>query len=156
MHPLPPPSFRASDADREAVVAHLNAAVADGRLSLSEFDTRTRHVYRSRTWGELLRIVHDLPPLLVKPGPPKPAAAPAWPQVALGLGIASLPTAFCAPVGITAGVLAVVFGVLGLRSSSAPSQPAGRHGQALAGLICGAFGTALSIWLAILIAGLDH
>ena len=149
----PSPSFRASDADREAVVAHLSAAATDGRLSLSEFSERTRHVYASRTWGELLRIVRDLPPLPLTAAPPKPAQEPVWPTIALILGIVSVPMMFCAPISVTTGLAAVVFGVLGLLPAT---RGAGRqHGMALAGLLCGTLGTVVSVALAVLIARLD-
>ncbi|WP_327009253.1 DUF1707 and DUF4190 domain-containing protein [Dactylosporangium sp. NBC_01737] len=149
----PSPSFRASDADREAVVAHLSAAAADGRLSLSEFDARTRHVYASRTWGELLRIVRDLPPLPPVAVPPRSAPEPAWPTVALVLGIISVLMMFCAPISVIAGLAAVVFGVLGLLPGTRGAGT--RRGMALAGLICGASGMLLSIALTIFIAGID-
>ncbi|MEV4508922.1 DUF1707 domain-containing protein [Dactylosporangium sp. NPDC049525] len=151
----PSPSFRASDADREAVVAHLSTAAAEGRLSLSEFDARTRHVYASRTWGELLHIVRDLPPLPppAATAPPKPAPEPAWPTISLILGIISVPMMFCAPVSVITGLGAVVFGVLGLLPATRGAGD--RRGAALAGLLCGAFGTVLSIALTIFIAGID-
>ena len=149
----PSPSFRASDADRELVVAHLSAAAAEGRLSLSEFDARTRHVYASRTWGELLRVVRDLPPLPLTPTPPRSAADPVWPTLALILGLVSLPVTFCAPLGVTLGLAAAVFGVLGLLPAT---RGTGRQrGMALTGLLCGVFGIILSITLTILIAGIE-
>jgi hypothetical protein len=148
----PSPSFRASDTDREAVVAHLGAAAADGRLSLAEFSERTRQVYASRTWGELLRIVRDLPPLPPPAAPPEPERDPAWPTVALVLGIVCLPMMFCAPISVILGVAAVVFGVLGLLPAT---RGAGRQrGLALAGLLCGAFGAVTSVALTVFLAGI--
>jgi hypothetical protein len=50
-----------SNADREAVVARLNAAVAEGRLTLSEFEERVDGVLQARTFGEVEPFVVDLP-----------------------------------------------------------------------------------------------
>src|SRR3954452_5184041 len=53
--------MRISDAEREHVVAQLNAAVAEGRLTLAEFEERIDGVLRSRTFGEIEPYVGDLP-----------------------------------------------------------------------------------------------
>lgn len=50
-----------SDTDREGVVARLNAAVADGRLTLVEFEERVDGVLNARTFGEVEPFVADLP-----------------------------------------------------------------------------------------------
>jgi hypothetical protein len=50
-----------SNADREAVVARLNSAVADGRLTLVEFEERIDGVLKARTFGEVEPYVADLP-----------------------------------------------------------------------------------------------
>ncbi|MFB9181435.1 DUF1707 domain-containing protein [Dactylosporangium sucinum] len=55
------PDMRISDAERERVVAQLNTAVAEGRLTLSEFEERVDGVLRSRTFGEIEPFVGDLP-----------------------------------------------------------------------------------------------
>ncbi|GAA3280567.1 MULTISPECIES: DUF1707 SHOCT-like domain-containing protein [Dactylosporangium] len=55
------PDMRISDAERELVVAQLNAAVAEGRLTLAEFEERVDGVLRSRTYGEVEPYVGDLP-----------------------------------------------------------------------------------------------
>lgn len=53
--------MRASDAEREAIVARLNEACGEGRLTLAEFSERVQNVYEMRTHGELERLVSDLP-----------------------------------------------------------------------------------------------
>jgi hypothetical protein len=45
--------MRASDADRDAVVADLGEHFQAGRLTLAEFDERTDRALAARTWGEL-------------------------------------------------------------------------------------------------------
>jgi DUF1707 SHOCT-like domain len=53
--------IRASDADREVVVATLREAYTAGRLTMEEFDERTTAAYESRTWGDLRKLTADLP-----------------------------------------------------------------------------------------------
>jgi hypothetical protein len=75
--------MRASDLDRDAVVATLRDAYTAGRLTLEEFDERTTAAYASRTWGELRKLTEDLPaqPILGSdvPGRHLPAALPTHP-----------------------------------------------------------------------------
>jgi hypothetical protein len=49
-----------SDSDRESVIARLNSAVADGRLTLTEFEDRVEGVLQARTFGEVEPFVSDL------------------------------------------------------------------------------------------------
>jgi hypothetical protein len=53
--------IRASDGDREAVAAHLNEAVGDGRLTLEEFGERLDRAYAARTRSALATLTADLP-----------------------------------------------------------------------------------------------
>jgi hypothetical protein len=55
-----PRDLRASDSDRERVVALLSAAAADGRLTLSEHTERVELAYSARTLGELAELTSDL------------------------------------------------------------------------------------------------
>jgi hypothetical protein len=54
--------LRASDADRERVVAVLGDALADGRITLDEHAERTDLAYAARTLGELTGLTADLSP----------------------------------------------------------------------------------------------
>jgi hypothetical protein len=54
-------TIRASDADREVVVATLRDAYTAGRLTMEEFDERTTLAYAAKTWGDLRRLTADLP-----------------------------------------------------------------------------------------------
>jgi len=58
--------IRASDQERESVVAVLRDAYADGRLTLEEFEERSSAGYAAKTWAELRELTADLPvqPLL--------------------------------------------------------------------------------------------
>ena len=67
-----PAAMRASDADRDAVVADLSVHFQAGRLTAGELDERTGRALAARTWGELRELVADLP--AVRPAPQAPAA----------------------------------------------------------------------------------
>ncbi|MGY2064406.1 DUF1707 domain-containing protein [Blastococcus sp. SYSU DS0619] len=56
-----PPAVRVSDAEREAVVARLQAAVGEGRLDLDEFGQRAEAAYAALTRADLDQLVADLP-----------------------------------------------------------------------------------------------
>jgi hypothetical protein len=73
--------IRASDQDREAVVATLRDAYTAGRLTLEEFDERMTAAYASRTWGELRKLTEDLPaqPVLGSDIPGRHLPAPVLP-----------------------------------------------------------------------------
>jgi hypothetical protein len=66
----PQPTHRMADADRERVVARLNTAVGEGRLTLGEFEDRVTGVLAARTYGEIEPYVADLP------GPAQQAMTP--------------------------------------------------------------------------------
>lgn len=55
-----PRDLRASDADRERVVALLTQAAGDGRLTLGEHAERAERAYAARTLGELSVLTTDL------------------------------------------------------------------------------------------------
>jgi hypothetical protein len=85
-HPVP--ALRASDADRERVVAVLQEAVADGRITIDEFGERSAVAYAARTHDELAELTGDLLPgqatRHVAPRDPAPESAP--PVVAIFSG----------------------------------------------------------------------
>jgi hypothetical protein len=59
--PPRPPGVRAADADRDAVVAQLQAAMAEGRLDMDEFGQRAEAAYAAVTLEELDGLLADLP-----------------------------------------------------------------------------------------------
>jgi hypothetical protein len=59
--PDPVPVVRASDADREGVVARLQKALSEGRIDLDEFGSRAAVAMDAATVAELQTVVADLP-----------------------------------------------------------------------------------------------
>lgn len=53
--------WRASDADRDQVADRLRVAATEGRLAPDEFEERLTATFSARTYGELDRLVSDLP-----------------------------------------------------------------------------------------------
>jgi hypothetical protein len=68
-----PPTMRASDADRDAVLAELGEHFQAGRLTSDELEERTGLALQARTFGDLARLTADLP----SPAPANPVADPA-------------------------------------------------------------------------------
>jgi len=66
-------AMRASDEDREKVVAALQEQVGLGRLTLAEFEQRSTAAYEAVTVGDLRELVRDLPLENLFPRP-----APSW------------------------------------------------------------------------------
>lgn len=59
-------SLRASDADRDAVAERLRHAAVEGRLDADELEQRLHTALRARTYGDLERLLRDLPAKPVK------------------------------------------------------------------------------------------
>lgn len=57
----PNPAIRASDADRDRVLAQLSSHYQDGRLTTAEFDERSSQALAARTMGDLAGLLTDLP-----------------------------------------------------------------------------------------------
>ena len=66
--------LRVSDVERQAAAYSLGTAFQDGRLDLSEYDTRMARAYGAVTYGDLDQLFLDLP----RPGI-APAVAPQYP-----------------------------------------------------------------------------
>ncbi|MGY1782737.1 DUF1707 SHOCT-like domain-containing protein [Geodermatophilus sp. SYSU D01036] len=64
---MPEPHLLAADADRAVVVTRLDESLADGRLTLAEYEDRSARAHAARTYGELAELTTDLP------GPARPA-----------------------------------------------------------------------------------
>ncbi|MFC7218959.1 DUF1707 and DUF4190 domain-containing protein [Streptomyces polyrhachis] len=156
------PSMRASDADRERTVDVLRAGFAEGRLSKVEYDERVGLVFRAQTYGELHRLVGDLPqgplPGMGAPGygpsrfgmqmplPPPVRKTNSTATASLILGVLSPMTC-----GVT-GIPAAITGHVARREIRRTGE--GGEGMALAGIILGWL-TVASYVLVILAAILD-
>ena len=73
---MPEPHLRAADSDRAAVATALGRAMAEGRLTVAEYDERLASVYAARTYGALAGLTADLPRATAPPVP-RPSAPPA-------------------------------------------------------------------------------
>jgi Domain of unknown function (DUF1707) len=90
-------SVRAADSDREAVTERLRTAAAEGRLEPDELEDRLHTALRARTYGELDRVLSDLP------------ARVAWDRrIAVGLPSARTAIAVAIRVSVALMVLALV------------------------------------------------
>ena len=76
---MPEPHLRAGDTDRAAVATVLGRHMADGRLTVAEYDERVARAYAARTYGELDELTADLPSVdsgrSVAPRPQRPPGA---------------------------------------------------------------------------------
>lgn len=89
-------AHRASDEDRQRVVASLERHTAAGRLTLDEFSERVGRVFAAATLSDLAGTVSDLPP--------EPAAGP------VDAGSRQLAVAFLLAIGVLV-ILAVVLAI---------------------------------------------
>jgi len=74
-------SIRVSDADRDRVTAQLRDHFAAGRITPGELDERLSAALNAKTFGDLRRIMADLPgpvPAPLGAAPPALRATPAW------------------------------------------------------------------------------
>jgi hypothetical protein len=76
------PDMRASDAERDAIVADLGQHFQDGRLDHAEFDQRVTAALAARTRGQLDTLLADLPPAAAAPASERvPQRQPGPPRV---------------------------------------------------------------------------
>jgi hypothetical protein len=83
--------MRASDSDRDEVVARLRTALEDGRLKMDEYMDRMGLAYEAVTYGDLARLHADLPGHTKAVKAPEPASPSA--EVERRGVFAELPTA---------------------------------------------------------------
>lgn len=100
--------LRAGHADREHVIQALKAAFVAGRLTKSEFDTRSGLALTARTYGDLAALAVDLPAEQVTPSPAKPAAPvpSVWRPMARAGAVSGLFTAIAVAAILGIGHLA--------------------------------------------------
>ncbi len=99
-------ALRASDADRDAVAERLRQAAVEGRLDPDELEQRLHVALRARTYGDLDRLLRDLPAKPVKwERPRRTAVAPAAGHALVMVLRTVLALAVLAGVLIAAGLL---------------------------------------------------
>jgi hypothetical protein len=97
----PSGAMRASDADRDAVLAELSEHFQAGRLTSDELEERTGQALQARTLGDLALLTADLPSLgLARPTASRADGPAGDPPARPGLGWPRRPVA--------AGLVAVV------------------------------------------------
>lgn len=120
-------SLRASDADRDAVAERLRHAAIEGRLEPDELEERLHAALRARTYGDLRRLLSDLP---AKPLAWERGRADVMPAARTALAVAlrvAIALAVVCVVLVVAAVMAawwvlwalVWLGLFGRRSCSA-------------------------------------
>jgi fatty acid desaturase len=92
-------ALRASDADRDAVAERLRHAAVEGRLDADELEQRLHTAFRARTYGELDRLLADLPARPLRVERPRGAARTAF---VVGLRVAAVLAALTAVVAFAA------------------------------------------------------
>lgn len=150
-------SMRATDADRENVRQILQEAHAQGRLSWDEFDSRSTALMNAQTYGQLAELTCDLPggmPGMPAGGYSQYQPVPFGGQQTNGMAIAAL---ICGVLQIffwfLAGVPAVVLGHMARKQIRQTGQAG--DGMALAGLILGYLGLALTaLFILLIVVGL--
>src|SRR4051794_35106417 len=88
--------MRVSDAERQAAAERLRAAMGEGRLDLTEYDSRLGLAYAAVTYADLDRLFTDLPAHAAAPAVAAHAQQPAAvsrPVPAVRSGFAGLPLA---------------------------------------------------------------
>ncbi|MFD3425631.1 DUF1707 domain-containing protein [Nocardia fluminea] len=107
------PGTRASDAERNAIVAQLSTHLADGRLDLNEYDLRVAKVYATTTRDELAVVLSDLPALKKQQQADAPVERksgtrfPVWQRIEAGswLGVSVIVLVIWGLISLTAGEL---------------------------------------------------
>ncbi len=144
-----PTALRVSDEERSAVAAQLQDSLDAGRINLGEFDERTRAVYDAVTYGELNRLLADLPgavPAVPPAADPRPEGT--RPDQSNSLGTGALACGIFSVVSFFPfSVIAIVLGAVGI--DKANKGLADNRSSAIAGLILGA--VSLPVWITIIV-----
>jgi hypothetical protein len=97
-------TLRASDADREHIAERLRQATAEGRLVADELEQRLGEAFKARTYGELARLVSDLP----APPSERRARHPAWWLRPAAVALLALVAAVVAAALIVTGIIFLI------------------------------------------------
>lgn len=101
---FPASTMRASDADRDAMLAELSQHFQAGRLTSDELEERTGQALQARTYRDLARLTTDLPSL-ASIVPPSPATSPGW-----AWPLASVPVVLVALAVVASALIATGMG----------------------------------------------
>ncbi|MFB7472192.1 DUF4190 domain-containing protein [Kitasatospora sp. NPDC056184] len=158
---MPQSAMRAATADRERTVDVLKAAFAEGRLSAAEYGDRFDAASTAQTYGQLARLVADLPsgpmvaPQMMAPMMAGPVAVPVPPTFLAppparrtnALAVTSLVLGLlCVPTGGMLGVPAVITGHIGRRQAAERNEDG--DGMAVTGIVFGWL--SIAFWALIL------
>ena len=134
----------ASSADRDRAIDFLKAAFAEGRLDAEQYELRLGKALAARTYADLDTLTIDLPG--ARPaGPPRPPGTNALAITALICGIAQF-----FGLWLLATIPAVVCGHLARRQIRRTGEQGA--GMAMAGLVLGWVGVALTVVFVAVIA----
>ncbi len=107
--------MRAGDVDRQQVAEQLQSALGEGRLDLHEYDERLQRAYAAKTYGDLDRLLADLPgSRAVHPATAHPAVPSETPGAEVVAGnptrewLATVWGSWAGVVGITTTIWAVI------------------------------------------------
>jgi hypothetical protein len=106
------PDIRASDAEREKVVAYLKEHCGEGRLTADELAERTEAAYRAVYLAELGTLTRDLPgsPFAVAPRPPARRRRRGFNPTAAGIVLIALAVIALSAPGMSAGTWMLLLG----------------------------------------------
>jgi hypothetical protein len=140
--PSGPGALRATDADRATVQGMLQNAYADGRLSWEEFDARTTALMRAQTYADLNALTGDLAAAVpAQMGPYGGSLARHTNNLAVAALILGIGQFF--GFWLLAGIPAIICGHKARRQIRQTGEDG--DGMALAGLILGWAGVALTV-----------
>ncbi|MFJ9947002.1 DUF1707 and DUF4190 domain-containing protein [Kitasatospora sp. NPDC091207] len=144
--PMPQAAMRAAHTDRDRTVDVLKAAYAEGRLSADEYGQRFDAASAAQTYGELARLVADLPsgPMVTPMAPmtavgqpvPQTFLAPPPPRRTNGVAVTSLVLGLLSlPTGGLTGLPAVITGHVARRQVAERNEEG--DSMAITGLVFG-------------------
>ena len=131
-------------ADRDRAVEFLKTAFADGRLDQDDYERRMGRALAARTYADLDILTTDLPGGRL-PGPPHPPGTNALAITSMICGIAQF-----FGFWLLATIPAIVCGHIARRQIRRTGEDG--DGMALAGLVLGWAGAALTVVVGIVIA----
>jgi len=137
--------MRATDADRENVRSILQQAYAEGRLNWTDFDARTSALMNAQTYDQLAALTADLPSRIPVSPPQVYQPMPSGLQRPTnGLAVASLACGVGQIfVWFFGAIAAIILGHMARRQIRQTGEAG--DGMALAGMVLGYVGLALSV-----------